>query len=301
MYLLDMGERLGSVFWRFKQRFFESDYTGYHLALRPGGQRTIERAIRDIVLRLDAADWLELPPVIGLDPEPGGPCDVMVDLPDDARELYDRIEKDMFLELETAEVEAVSAAVLTQKCQQIANGAVYGEDRDTGGKVWEPIHDEKLKACEEIVDECGGPILIAYQYKHDLARLRAKFPEFAVVAELRIEDFERDWNAGKYPGALIHPKSAGHGLNLQDGGRNLCFYSLTWSTEQIDQIVARIGPTRQAQAGRTSEPIKIYRIIARDTTDIAICASNASKAHGQRAILNALRQYRAQRQGTVSP
>jgi SNF2 family DNA or RNA helicase len=298
LYLVDMGERLGANFWRFRERFFEKlDYNGFNYGLRPESSQLLNRMVRDVVLRLDAADWLDLPPMIGLTPPnewpipgAGGPGDVVVDMPPDVQDKYDEFEKHMFLELETIDVEGISAATVSMKCHQIANGALYGEERTTGEKMWEPLHDAKLDALEEVIGECGSPILVAYQFKHDLARLRAKWPKFADVSQMDVRDFEAAWNAGKYPGAFMHPKSAGHGLNLQDGGNSLAFFSLTWSKEQIDQIVARIGPTRQAQAGRKA-PVKIYRIITRGTVDEAILESNALKHTNQRALLNALRDY----------
>lgn len=308
IYILDMGERLGSTFGRFRERFFireevvavtrtpVGDQLQYRWGLRNGADRRLNALVRDICLRLDAADWLTLPPLIGLDAHAGGPCDVFVDLPDDVMDMYNRLEDEMFLELETSDVEAVNAAALSGKCHQIANGAIYADHRESGERVWEPVHDCKLDALDEIVNECGGPLLVAYQYRHDLARLRAAYPSFAVVADMDIEAFEREWNAGQWPGALMHPKSAGHGLNLQDGGRNAAFFSMTWSKEQIDQFIARIGPTRQAQAGRALQPIKCYRIIARNTVDEAIVESNGLKSQGQRAMLNALNAYRKHKQ-----
>jgi SNF2 family DNA or RNA helicase len=293
IYLLDMGERLGNSFYRFRERFFKSENIhNEHARMVPrrGTQRRMEDMVNDIVLRLDAADWLQLPPLIGLSQQLGGPGDVVVDMPDAAMEQYQELEKEMFLELLTSDVEAISAAALSQKCHQFANGALYGDHRDTGDKTWEPVHDAKLDALEEIVDECGGPLLVCYQFRHDLARLKARFKRFADVSTMDVKQFEQEWNSGRWPGALVHPRSAGHGSNWQDGGTDIAFFSLTWSKEQIDQVVARIGPTRQAQAGRT-KPVKAYRIITRGTVDEVIIDSNALKDRTQRGLLNALRDY----------
>lgn len=289
LYLLDMGERLGNNFWRFKNRFFAPEHPGEHAryTARPGADRYINKLIGDLVLRLDASDYFDLPPVIH--------NDVMVDLPPKARDLYDEMEEEMFLEMDNADVEAMNAAVLSGKCHQIANGAVYGDDRDTGSKVWELVHDEKLNAMEEIIDECGSNLLIAYQFKHDLERLKKRFKYGADVSKMKITDFEREWNAGNFPYAFMHPKSAAHGLNLQHGGNAAAFFSLTWSREQMDQYIERVGATRQAQAGRTA-PVKVYRVRARSTVDDVIAASNQAKDQTQRGFLRALRDYRKQRQ-----
>jgi SNF2 family DNA or RNA helicase len=282
IYLVDMGERLGGRFDRFRERFFEKlDYNGYNYGLRPGADRYLNRMVQDIVLRLDAKDYFKLPPVI--------PNDVYVELPRKVMEMYNRFERTMFLELETAYVEAVSAAVLSMQCHQIANGALWATN-DEEERVWEPLHDEKLHAMDEIIGETSSPPLVCYQFKHDLIRLRTKYPKFADVARMNIRVFEKEWNAGKWPGALVHPRSCGHGLNLQDGGHDVVLWSQTWSREQIAQVLARVGPTRQAQAGRY-QPVTLHRVIARNTVDEAIVASNALKEAGERALLDALRVY----------
>jgi len=284
-YLLDMGDRLGSVYFRFRERYFErADFMGYHYRLRRGADRLLNSVVKDVVLRLDAADWLQLPPTLY--------NHVRVDMPEEVMAQYNEFENSMFLELLTADVEAISAASLSGRCHQIANGALYGDDRETGHRVWEPMHDEKLKALREIVDEAGSPVLVAYQYRHDLERLRAAYPRAPVLGEGDSTVHEREWNAGMHPVMLVHPKSAGHGLNLQDGGHTVAFFSLTWSLEQHDQLIARVGAARQAQAGRSVHPVIVHYIITNDTVDEAIMDAIESKAHGQRSLLNALKEYK---------
>lgn len=304
IYLLDMGERLGVNYFRYKERFFEVDpeveiysdeqkkYAKY--VPREGAQRRITQLIGDIVLRLDAKDYLQLPPVID--------NEIELHLPPETQALYNKFEREMFLELERSDVEAVSAGVLSMKCHQIANGALWGVDRDTETKIWEKIHDVKTDAMREVVDETGDNIIITYQYKHDLTRLRDEFPRAAVLEDFRnIDDFQNQWNRGKFHEALGHPKSFGHGLSLQDGGHTLAFFSLTWSREQIDQVSARMGAARQAQAGRHTTPITYHWLQMMGTVDEAIRISNAQKQQGQKAQLDALKAYRSMKLGHPAP
>jgi SNF2 family DNA or RNA helicase len=300
MYLLDMGERLGTNYFRYKERFFEIDpeveiysdeqkkYAKY--VPRSGASRSITRLIGDIVLRLDAKDYLQLPPVID--------NEITLHLPPEVQKMYNKFERDMFIEMQRADAEAISAAVLSMKCHQIANGALWGEERDTGKRVWEALHDVKIDAIREVVEGTGDNIIICYQFQHDLARLRDEFPRAAVMEDFKdIDAFQAQWNRGKFHEVLGHPKSFGHGLNMQDGGHTLAFFSLTWSREQIDQVSARIGATRQAQAGRTTKPITYHWLQMLGTVDEVIRASNHEKDQNQRAQLNALKAYRASKLG----
>lgn len=283
-YIIDMGERLGSVYFRFRERYFErADFMGYSYKLRRGADRLLNNAVKGAVLRLAAEDWFQLPKTVY--------NHVRIELPTKVMDQYNEFENNMFLELMTSDVEAISAASLSGRCHQIANGALYGDDRETGNRVWEPMHDEKLRALSEILGEAGSPVLVAYQFRHDLERLRSAYPRAPVMGEGDSTKHEAEWNAGMHPVMLVHPKSAGHGLNLQDGGHTVVFFSLTWSLEQHDQLIARVGPTRQAQAGRT-HPVIVHYIISNDTVDEAIMDAIESKAHGQRSLLNALKEYK---------
>ena len=194
------------------------------------------------------------------------------------------MEKELFIELAGAEVEAMNAAAKTVKCLQIASGAVYLED----GETWEALHDAKIQALESIVEEAAGaPVLVAYHWRHDLDRLRKAFPQGrALDADPKTL---RDWNAGKIPILFAHPASAGHGLNMQDGGNILVFFSLWWDLEQHQQIIERIGPTRQAQAGH-DRPVFIYYIVADHTVDQLALERLKTKASVQEILLKAMKR-----------
>lgn len=190
----------------------------------------------------------------------------------------------MFLQIENNDVEALNAASKTIKCLQLANGAIYTDDSGT----WSEVHDLKLQALESIINEAAGmPVLVAYHFKSDLARLQKAFKNGRVLD--KDPQTIRDWNAGKTPILFAHPASAGHGLNLQDGGNILAFFSHWWDLEQYLQIVERIGPTRQAQAGH-DRPVFIYHIIAADTVDELVMERRESKKTVQEILLEAMKR-----------
>ena len=275
MWFIDKGDRLGRTFDAFKQRWFYPSHTGYGVEASDNAQEQIQRALRDVCITIDAADWFNLQtPVINK---------LMVTLPPKAAILYKDMEKRMFMELEGNEIEALNAAAKTMKCLQIANGAAYLE----GGVEWKAIHDEKLDALEDIVEEAGGmPILVAYHFKSDLARLRARFPQGKQL-DAKTQTID-DWNAGKIPMLFAHPASAGHGLNLQDGSNILAFYSVNWNLEEHQQIIERIGPVRQLQAGH-KRPVFIHFILATGTVDEMILERLQTKRDVQDILLAAMK------------
>ena len=279
-WFLDAGERLGRSFKGFADRWFVAEQVGsdaHAVRLRPRdyAREEIEQRMRDICISLDARDWFDMDePIVN---------NIYVDLPRKARSYYEDMEKEMFLSIQGNDIEADNAAVRTMKCLQIANGAVYDED----GK-WTEVHDLKLQALESIVDEAAGmPVLVAYHFKADLARLTKTFPQGRQLDQ--DPQTIRDWNAGKIPVMFAHPASAGHGLNLQDGGNILAFYGHWWNLEEYQQIIERIGPTRQAQAGH-DRPVFIHHIIARDTVDELVMARRNSKRKVQDLLLEAMKR-----------
>ena len=191
----------------------------------------------------------------------------------------------MFVELAAeVEIEAVNAAAKTQKCLQLANGAIYTDDK----KNWSETHDAKIQALEEVIEEANGaPVLVAYHFKHDLARIRAAFP-YARALDSDPATI-RDWNAGKIRMLLAHPASAGHGLNLQDGGNILVFFSVNWNLEEHQQIIERIGPVRQLQAGH-NRPVFIHYILANGTLDYDVLDRLETKRSVQDSLLNAMKR-----------
>ncbi len=285
MWFLDKGQRLGRSFQAFVDRWFRSERVGndphaVRIVPLPFAQEQIEDRLRDICLSIDVAKYLDIrEPITNT---------IRVELPAKARQMYRDMEREMFLALDTGhEVEAFNAASKTIKCLQLANGAIYTDD--TGG-AWAEVHDAKLQALEEVIEEAAGmPVLVAYHFKSDLARLRKAFSKGRALDQ--DPQTIRDWNAGKIPILFAHPASAGHGLNLQDGGNILAFFSHWWNLEEYQQIIERIGPTRQAQAGH-DRPVFIHHIVAADTVDELVMARRESKREVQDLLLEAMRKVK---------
>lgn len=296
VWFLDAGQRLGSSYQAFTDRWFVSVQEGTHHAAksykpRSGADDEIHQKIADISLTVDAAEFF------GCDKPIVVP--VVVPLPSKARKVYDQMEKELFAQLEAGEVEAANAAARTAKCLQIAGGAVYitggavyitGDDGEPS-REWELVHNTKLDALESIYDELNGaPLLVAYQYQHDLARILKKFPEAVGLAKGAKGNKQIEaWNRGELPMLCVHPASAGHGLNLQDGGHHLCFFSLTWNYEHYAQIIERIGPVRQHQAGHP-RPVFVYQIQAEGTLDQVVQARVEGKEDVQQLLMNYCKQ-----------
>lgn len=277
MWFLDAGQRLGRTFGAFMERYFAfKKQHGSQFSkpiVLPHSDELIHEKLADICLTIDPKDWFDLAePIVNV---------IEVDMPPSARKLYRELEREMFMRLDTGEeIEAMSAAALTMKCLQMANGAVYTDDKGT----WRETHDEKLSALESIIEEAAGaPVMVAYHFKSDLARLVAAFPQGRQLdTDPRTIDA---WNNGEIRLLFAHPASAGHGLNLQDGGNILVFLSHWWDLEQHDQILERIGPVRQMQAGH-DRPVFIHYIVARGTIDELVVARRESKRAVQDLLLD---------------
>ena len=271
MYLIDFGQALGRTMGAYKQRFFEPDYMGYKFTPREGAADKIHTLMAPRVIHMSAEDYLDLPERIDLIER--------VDMHPTALEAYNDFEKTLFTELEDGEeVEAATAAILANKLLQFANGCMYtGEE----GK-WSPIHENKLDALAEILeDNRGENILVAYNYRFDLERLKKRFPE-AVVLDKNQETIDR-WSRGEIKMLLAHPASAGHGLNLQGGGATIVWFGLTWSLELYQQFNARLH--RQGQL----KPVKILHVVARKTIDERVLRVLSSKDATQKQLLAALK------------
>lgn len=283
MWFVDGGQRLGKSFSAFSDRWFRPSRDGFGMEPMAHAQDEIQQLISDVCLSLDAKDYFDLKePIRNV---------IEVTLPHKAMSLYRDMEKRMFLELEghlgPTEIEALNAASKTQKCLQLANGAIYTDD----SKAWRETHDAKLQALDDIIEEANGaPVLVAYHFKHDLARLTAAFPRGRVLDANPATI--RDWNAGKIPILFAHPASAGHGLNLQDGGNIMVFFSVNWNLEEHQQIIERIGPTRQMQAGH-DRPVFIHYIVAHDTVDLDVLERLQTKASVQDVLMNAMKRRSA--------
>lgn len=281
-WFLDKGQRLGRSYQGFVDRWFQSLRVGnsahaVQIKPLPFAQEQIQDLMRDICLSLDARDYFDIgEPIVNV---------VRVEMPAKAKQAYRDMEREMFLSLDCgSEIEALNAASKTVKCLQIANGAIYTDDSCS---AFTEVHDAKLQALESIVEEAAGmPVLVAYHFKHDLQRLMRAFPRGKVLDS--DPQTIRDWNAGKIPVLFAHPASAGHGLNLQDGGNILAMFGHWWNLEEYQQIVERIGPTRQAQAGH-NRPVFIHHIVAAGTVDELVMARRESKREVQDLLLEAMK------------
>ena len=270
-YLLDHGARLGRTMTAYKQRFFKSDFMGYKYELRKGASDEIYSLIADITLSMQADDYIKLPDRID--------SSVFVELPPAKLKSYKDFERESILELEDSDdVEAVNAAVLGNKLLQFANGAIY---TDALGN-WSDLHRVKLDALNDIIeDNAGENILIAYNYKTDLERLKKKFPD-AVVMDKDGEAVAR-WNNNEIKLLLAHPASAGHGLNLQKGGSLIVWFGMIWSLELYQQFNARLH--RQGQ----TKPCRVVHIVASQTIDEKVLTVLSDKNAVQNNLLTALK------------
>jgi SNF2 family DNA or RNA helicase len=271
IFLLDRGERLGKTFTGFRNRYFISDYHGYNWTLRKNADQKIYDRLADVCLTLTAEDYLELPRRID--------TVIDIDLPAKARDQYIQLERNFLAELGDETVEVLHAAALTNKLLQFANGAIYTDEE----KNWTEVHDAKLTALAELVDEAAGqPLLIAYTYQTDAKRIREQFPQAEIIGK-DTDTIER-WNRGEIPMLLAHPASAGHGLNLQHGGDTIIWFGLNWSLELYQQFNARLH--RQGQ----QKPVIIHHLAVRDTVDQTVLSALRCKDMTQKALLNALKE-----------
>ena len=274
--LLDMGKRLGRYITHYRSRYFMPDKRNGMVVFSyrplPGAEKQIYDAISDITVSMKAADHLQMPERMM--------NEVKVVLSDRERMVYEQMKKDLVVSFKGEEIDAGNAAALAGKLSQMANGAVYGENH----KVF-PIHNRKLDALEDIIESANGkPVLVAYWFKHDLERVEERLHRLHVpfARADKAESIER-WNRGELPVMLIHPASAGHGLNLQSGGSTLVWFGLTWSLELYQQTNARLW--RQGQ----EHTVVIHHIIAAETIDERIMAALHTKDKTQAALMDAVK------------
>lgn len=268
-FLIDRGAALGKTFTGFKDRFFETNPYTYSVAPRNGAKDAIHRLLSDRWLSMTAEDYLELPQRIDLYEK--------VQLPANVLSKYQEFESNLLVSLSDETLEASTAAVLAGKLFQWCNGAIYVDD----SKNWTELHTAKLDALAEIIEANEDPILVAYNFRHDLERLIARFPQ-AVKLDANTETIER-WNTGEIQLLLAHPQSAGHGLNLQEGGALAVWFSLSWSLELYQQFNARLH--RQGQ----SRPVRIVHLVAEGCLDERIVKTLGEKDATQSALLKALK------------
>lgn len=269
--LLDMGERLGKYVTQYRENFLTPDkrngQTIFSYKPKDGAKEEIYNRISDITISMTSTDFLKMPLLIE--------NRVEVSMNESEKKIYEEMKKEMTVRLGEKEIDAVNAAALSNKLLQMANGAVYDADR----KIIK-IHDKKIDALEDLIEGANGkPVLIAYWYKHDLARIKNKF----FVREIKSEKEISEWNAGKISVGAIHPASAGHGLNLQSGGSTIIWFGLTWSLELYQQTNARLW--RQGQ----KNTVAIHHIITKNTIDENVMKALTEKNKTQSALIEAVK------------
>ena len=274
---LDMGERLGRFIGQYRTTFFRPDRCNgnivYSYKALPGAEHEIYNRIGDITISMKAVDHLKMPELIS--------TEYPVTLDEKERQRYEDMKKDLILDIPEHEVTAANAAALSNKLSQMANGAVYADDDSVIR-----IHDRKLDALEDIIESANGrPILVAYWYKHDLERITQLLDKLKVeYARISSPGSIEMWNRGEFAVGLIHPASAGHGLNLQAGGNHLVWFGLTWSLELYQQTNARLF-----RQGQKSGTVVVQHIIAKDSIDERVLKALAQKDNTQTALIDAVR------------
>lgn len=275
--LLDMGQRLGRFIGQYRSTYFTPDKRNGQVIFSykplPFAEKEIYAKIADITISMKSTDHLIMPELVT--------AQYLIKLSDKERERYDELRQDLVLKLAGGDVTAANAAALSGKLCQMANGAVYGDD----GTV-HYIHDRKLDALEDLIEAANGkPVLVAYWFKHDLERISARLKDRHIsFTKLDTSDSIASWNEGKWPVALIHPASAGHGLNLQSGGSTIIWFGMTWSLELYQQANARLW-----RQGQKAETVVLHHIIAKDTIDERVMKALSAKDKTQTALIDAVK------------
>ena len=269
--ILDMGKRLGYFIGQYRNTYFKPDKMNgpivYSYKPLPNAENAIYEKISNITVSMKANEYLKMPELLT--------SNYVVELSNSEKNQYDEMKKSLVLEITDGEITASNAASLSNKLCQLSNGAIYDDEQNIV-----EIHDRKLEALEDIIESMNGkPLLIAYWYRHDLERIKSRFS----VREIKTSEDISDWNDGKIPVALIHPASAGHGLNLQSGGSTLVWFGLTWSLELYQQTNARLY--RQGQ----KNTVVIQHIIAKGTIDEQILKALQRKDKTQSDLIDAVK------------
>lgn len=280
IYILDLGRSLGRFITHYRKEYFvPSGYGGYEWKPQSDAFPRIIDQIAPLVLQLSAEEYLQMPALVSRN--------LTVSLPQVSRKLYDELERDFLVQMESGEeVIALNAAAAGTKLRQIANGALY-----TGTSSWAKLHDEKLDALESLLEELNGhSVLIFYEYKHDAERIDVRLggvPNLSGVSGAKFDSLVDDFTAGRVPRILAHPASAGHGLNLQGSCHHIVWFGIPWNLEYYDQAVARIY-----RQGQSAEKVFVYHIIAEETKDEDVVKVLNLKDRNQQAVLTALKTAR---------
>lgn len=275
--LLDMGQRLGRFIGHYRLDYFQPDKRNGHIVFNykplPGAEERIYNKIADITISMKSSNHLKMPELVS--------SEYAVYLSESEKQRYEELKNDLILQLPSGDITAANAAALTGKLCQMANGAIYSDD----GQVF-PIHERKLDALEDMIEAAGGnPVLVAYWFKHDLSRITQRLVKLGVsFVKLDSNDSIKKWNKSEVSVALIHPASAGHGLNLQGGGSTLIWFGLTWSLELYQQTIARLW--RQGQNAKT---VVVQHIVTKGTIDERILKVLSKKGSTQSALIEAVK------------
>jgi SNF2 family DNA or RNA helicase len=279
MFIVDLGNSLGRFITHYRAKFFfQSGYGGYDYTLRQGADKEIQDAIRPVVMRLAAEDHLEMPELI-ID-------DIMIELDPASRKIYKQFEDDFLAEVGDATIMSVNAAAVGSKCRQVANGGVYDENH-----IAHHVHDLKTAALVDLVEQLQGqPLLVGYEFQHDLERIRRVFPNAPCLtgaSGAKLDRMVDGFNAGTIPVLLGHPASAGHGLNLQGSCYHICWYGLTWDFDLYKQMVARVW-----RQGQKSNRVFVHRIMADRTLDKTVAKVLLNKERTANAFSEAMKGVR---------
>lgn len=275
--LLDMGERLGRFIGQYRNEYFKPDkqngYVVYSYKPLPDAEERIYNKISDITVSMKAVDHLKMPKLVS--------TEYAVKMSDTEKEKYKELKDELILEVQDTEITAANAAALSNKLCQMSNGAIYDDENNII-----PIHRRKLDALEDIIESANGkPVLVAYWFKHDRTRITERLGKLGIFyQEIKSAQSIKNWNSGKLQVALIHPASAGHGLNLQAGGNFLVWFGLTWSLELYQQTNARLW-----RQGQQSETVVIQHIVTKGTVDEKILKALTEKDKAQTALMSAVR------------
>ena len=290
-YMLDQGRTLGAYISHYRSKYFDQGYDGFSWTLREGADQEIYERLSPLALRM-GDELIDMPKLVE--------NNIKIQLPDKVMKIYDHLEEDLIAKLDEGIVTAKTAATASMKCRQVANGGIY-LDREvqaliklpTGKRDWVDLHEAKLDALEELIEELqGSPLLVAYDFQHDLSRLQKRFGKDIPyigggVSVKRSKELEIAWNNGELPLLLGHPQSIAHGLNLQERGHHICWHSLTWNYEDYDQFIRRVR-----RQGNKSKRVYVHHLLAEGTIDEVMLTVLKSKKVGQNALFAALKKLK---------
>lgn len=283
IFILDLGAALGRYITHYRREYFDqTGFGGYDYKPKPDAFPRVVEKIKPLILQLSAEDHLKMPALVL--------SEIRIDLPPEAFALYKKVEDGFFAEMGDSKVVAANAAVAGGKCRQIANGAVYvnAVEGAPERKLWSAIHDAKLDALEDLLEELGGkPTLVLYEFNHDRERIVSRFPGAEIIGSgttpKQLDSIIDRFNAGLIPLLLGHPASMGHGLNLQGTCHHVVWFGITWNLEYYDQAIARVY-----RQGQKADTVFVYHIVAARTLDEKVLRALTAKDRSQQTLLTAL-------------